>query len=119
VLDRRHRVRQSARVLDNAAETLLLDTAVPRFALKALHDLGTRHVLLEGGPTLAGAFIEARCVDEVIAYIAPKLLGTGQSALGDAGIGTIADALTLEVDTVSRIGGDVKIVARPVWSEGV
>ncbi len=119
VLDRRHRVRQSARVLDNAAETLLLDTAVPRFALKALHDLGTRHVLLEGGPTLAGAFIEARCVDEVIAYIAPKLLGSGQSALGDAGIGTIADALTLEVDTVSRIGGDVKIVARPVWSEGV
>jgi diaminohydroxyphosphoribosylaminopyrimidine deaminase/5-amino-6-(5-phosphoribosylamino)uracil reductase len=85
----------------------------------ALYDRGCRRVLLEGGPTLAGAFIEARCVDEVIAYIAPKLLGTGQSALGDAGIGTIADALTLEVDTVSRIGGDVKIVARPVWSEGV
>src|SRR6185437_5794672 len=67
VLDRRHRVAQSARVLDNAASTLVLDTAVPRFALKALHDQGVRHVLLQGGPTLAGAFIEARCVDEVIA----------------------------------------------------
>ena len=118
VLDRRHRVPQSAQVLDNAAETLLLDTAVPRFALKALHDRGVRHVLLEGGPTLAGAFIEAHCVDEVIAYIAPKLLGTGASALGQAGIGTIADAVTLEVDTVSRLGNDVKIVARPIWSQG-
>ncbi len=118
VLDRRHRVPQNARVLDNAAETLLLDTAVPRFALKALHDRGVRHVLLEGGPTLAGAFIEARCVDEVIAYVAPRLLGTGPSALGHAGIGTIADAVTLEVDTVSRLDSDVKIVARPVWSQG-
>lgn len=118
VLDRRHRVRQNARVLDNAAETLLLDTAVPRFALKALHDRGVRHVLLEGGPILAGAFVEARCVDEVIAYVAPKLLGAGPSALGDAGIGTVADAITLEVDTVSRVGSDVKIVARPVWAEG-
>jgi len=118
VLDRRHRVRQSARVLDSAAETLLLDTAVPRFALKALHDRGVRHVLLEGGPTLAGAFVEARCVDEVIAYLAPKLLGGGPSALGDAGIVTIADAITLDVETVTRVGSDVKIVARPVWAEG-
>jgi len=118
VLDRRHRVHQSAQVLDNAAETLLLDTAVPRFALKALHDRGVRHVLLEGGPTLAGAFVEARCVDEVIAYVAPKLLGAGPSALGDAGISTIADAISLDVDTVTRVGGDVKIVARPIWSEG-
>jgi diaminohydroxyphosphoribosylaminopyrimidine deaminase / 5-amino-6-(5-phosphoribosylamino)uracil reductase len=118
VLDRRHRVHQNARVMDNAAETLLLDTAVPRFALKALHDRGVRHVLLEGGPTLAGAFVEARCVDEVIAYLAPKLLGAGPAALGDAGISTIAEAITLEVDSVTRVGGDVKIVARPVWAEG-
>ena len=72
-------------MLDDAAETLVLDTAVPRFALKALYDRGVRHVLLEGGPTLAGAFVEARCVDEVVAYLAPKLLGAGPAALGDAG----------------------------------
>lgn len=117
VLDRRHRVPFDARVLDNAAETLLLDTAVPRFALKALYDRGVRHVLLEGGPTLAGAFVEARCVDEVIAYLAPLLLGAGPAALGDAGISTIADALTLDVESVSRFGDDVKVVARPVWAE--
>jgi diaminohydroxyphosphoribosylaminopyrimidine deaminase/5-amino-6-(5-phosphoribosylamino)uracil reductase len=116
VLDRRHRAPQDARIFDAAAETVTLDTAVPRFALKALFDRGVRHVLLEGGPTLAGAFVEARCVDEVVAYLAPTLLGSGPSALGDAGIGTLADAVTLDVETVTRVGPDVKIVARPVWS---
>jgi diaminohydroxyphosphoribosylaminopyrimidine deaminase/5-amino-6-(5-phosphoribosylamino)uracil reductase len=83
-----------------------------------LYDRGIRHVLLEGGPTLAGAFVEARCVDEVIAYLAPKLLGSGPAALGDAGIGSINEAVTLDVDTVTRVGDDVKIVARPLWPEG-
>ena len=103
-------------MLDNAAPTLLLDTAVPRFALKALFDRGVRHVLLEGGPTLAGAFIEARCVDEVIAYLAPTLLGDGPSALGHAGVGSLDEAVTLDVDSVTRLGEDIKVVARPVWA---
>jgi diaminohydroxyphosphoribosylaminopyrimidine deaminase/5-amino-6-(5-phosphoribosylamino)uracil reductase len=115
VLDRRHRTPQTASVLDSSSETLLLDTAVPRFALKALYDRGVRHVLLEGGPTLAGAFVEARCIDEVIAYLAPTLLGAGPVALGDAGIASLAEAVTLDVDTVTRLGSDVKIVARPIW----
>lgn len=114
VLDRRHRVPDDARVLDGAAETVVLDTAVPQFALKALYDRGVRHVLVEGGPTLAGAFVEARCVDEVVAYLAPALLGAGPAALGDAGIGTLADALMLEIESVSRLGEDIKVVGRPI-----
>jgi diaminohydroxyphosphoribosylaminopyrimidine deaminase/5-amino-6-(5-phosphoribosylamino)uracil reductase len=117
VLDRRHRLPQDARVLDNSAETLVLDVAAPRFAMKALFDRGVRHILLEGGPTVAGAFLEARCVDEVVAYLAPKLLGDGLHALGDAGIHTIDQAVTLDVADVTRIGDDVKIVGRPVWPE--
>jgi diaminohydroxyphosphoribosylaminopyrimidine deaminase/5-amino-6-(5-phosphoribosylamino)uracil reductase len=117
VLDRRHRVPDDARVLDSAAETVVLDTAVPQFALKALYDRGVRHVLLEGGPTLAGAFVEARCVDEVVAYLAPALLGAGPAALGDAGIGTLADALMLEIESVSRLGEDIKVVGRPRWTD--
>ncbi|MFN2560246.1 MAG: bifunctional diaminohydroxyphosphoribosylaminopyrimidine deaminase/5-amino-6-(5-phosphoribosylamino)uracil reductase RibD [Jatrophihabitans sp.] len=117
VLDRRHRVPDEARILDAAAETVVLDTAAPQFALKALYDRGVRHVLLEGGPTLAGAFIEARCVDEVIAYLAPMLLGSGPAALGDAGIGTLTDAATLEIESVIRLGDDIKVVGRPRWAE--
>jgi diaminohydroxyphosphoribosylaminopyrimidine deaminase/5-amino-6-(5-phosphoribosylamino)uracil reductase len=118
VVDRRHRIHEDARVFDDSAETLVLDTAVPRFALKALHDRGVRHVLLEGGPTLAGGFVEARCVDEIICYLAPKLLGAGPSALGDAGIATIADALELAIEDVTPVGDDIRITARPVWGGG-
>jgi diaminohydroxyphosphoribosylaminopyrimidine deaminase / 5-amino-6-(5-phosphoribosylamino)uracil reductase len=113
VLDRRHRVRHDAQVFDEAAETIVLDTAVPRFALKALYDRGVRHVLLEGGPTLAGAFLEANLVDEVVCYLGPKLLGAGSPALGDAGITRIADAVTLDVMDVTRLGDDVRIIGRP------
>lgn len=113
ILDRRHRVMPDARVFDQSAETLVLDTAAPQFALKALYDRGARHVLLEGGPTLAGAFVEARCVDEVVGYLAPLLLGAGPAALGDAGIGTLAEAVTLDIESVTRLGDDVKLVARP------
>jgi diaminohydroxyphosphoribosylaminopyrimidine deaminase/5-amino-6-(5-phosphoribosylamino)uracil reductase len=104
-------------VLDDAGETLLLDTAAPQFALKGLYDRGVRHVLLEGGPTLAGAFVEARCVDEIVAYVAPVLLGSGLAALGDAGIGTLADAARLEIESISRLGADIKVVARTGWAE--
>ena len=117
VLDRRHRVPEDARVFDDAAETLALDTAAPQFALKGLYDRGVRHVLLEGGPTLAGAFVEARCVDEVVAYLAPLLLGAGPNALADAGIGTLADAASLDIESVTRLGPDIKVVARAHWGD--
>ncbi|HEX2903117.1 MAG TPA: bifunctional diaminohydroxyphosphoribosylaminopyrimidine deaminase/5-amino-6-(5-phosphoribosylamino)uracil reductase RibD [Jatrophihabitans sp.] len=113
LLDRRHRVPPTAQIFDEAAETLVLDTAVPRFALKALFDRGVRHLLLEGGPTLAGAFLEAELIDEVVAYLAPKLLGAGRSVLEDAGITTMSEAVSLDVLEVSRFGDDLKLIGRP------
>ncbi len=80
------------RVLDAAAETVHLRTRDPHAALAALHARERRHVFLEGGPTLAGAFLRAGLVDEVVAYLAPALLGAGRSAVADLGITTMADA---------------------------
>ena len=92
------------RVLDDAAETVHLRTRDPHAALAELHARGRRHVFLEGGPTLAGAFLRAGLVDEVVAYVAPMLLGSGRSAVGDLGIATIADALHLDVTDVATVG---------------
>lgn len=114
VLDRRGRVPKTARVCDAAAETLLLDSPDPSTALTALYDRNVRHLLLEGGATLAGAFVRAGLVDRVIAYVAPALLGAGRAALKDAGIATIGDALRLRLDDVTRIGRDVRLTARPM-----
>ena len=60
--------------------------------MTALYARGVRGALLEGGPTLAGAFLAGGLVDEVVGYLAPKLLGAGPAALGPAGVATLSDA---------------------------
>jgi len=93
------------RLQDGAAETLSLRTHDPRTALSELFAQGRRHVFLEGGPTLAAAFVRAGLVDEVVAYLAPVLLGSGRAAVADLGIATIAEALRLTVTDVTILGG--------------
>lgn len=92
---------QDRRVFDAAADTVQLRTRDPEAALKELFARDRQHVLLEGGPTLAAAFVSAGLVDEVVCYVAPMLLGSGTAALGDLGITTIADALHLPVTDVT------------------
>jgi diaminohydroxyphosphoribosylaminopyrimidine deaminase/5-amino-6-(5-phosphoribosylamino)uracil reductase len=100
----RRAVPAGRRVLDDAAETVLLATRDPHEALVALFGRDRRHVLLEGGPTLAAAFVSAGLVDEIVAYVAPMLLGSGLPAVGDLGIATIGDALHLDVQDVTTVG---------------
>lgn len=122
VVDTEGRTPERARVLDGAAPTWVATAAelgrgqdgrVDLVALASvLHGRGVQSVLLEGGPTLAGAMLRAGLVDRVVGYVAPALLGAGPAALADAGIGTIADALRLELDDVTRVGPDVRFTAR-------
>ena len=93
------------RILNDRAETVHLRTREPHEALARLHELDRQHVFLEGGPTLARAFLAAGLVDEVVTYIAPMLLGAGTSAVADLGITTIADALHLHVSDVTVLQG--------------
>jgi diaminohydroxyphosphoribosylaminopyrimidine deaminase / 5-amino-6-(5-phosphoribosylamino)uracil reductase len=101
----------AARVLDDTAETIQLRTRDPCEALHALHVQDKQHVLLEGGPRLAGAFVAAGLVDRVVAYVAPVVIGDGPAAVLGAGVATIAQAHRFCVDTVTRIGPDIRIVA--------
>jgi diaminohydroxyphosphoribosylaminopyrimidine deaminase/5-amino-6-(5-phosphoribosylamino)uracil reductase len=93
------------RVLNADAETLHLRTRDPDAALASLHALERRHVFLEGGPTLAAAFLRAGLVDEVVVYVSPMLLGAGRSAVADLGITTIGDALRPRVVDVAVLDG--------------
>lgn len=85
----------------------------PHEVLRVLHGREVRHVLVEGGPTLAAAFLRAGLVDEVHAYVAPVLLGAGRPALADLGVTTIAGALRLTPREVVHLGPDVLVVATP------
>ncbi|WP_338748401.1 bifunctional diaminohydroxyphosphoribosylaminopyrimidine deaminase/5-amino-6-(5-phosphoribosylamino)uracil reductase RibD [Janibacter alittae] len=135
VLDSGAGISLTARVLDEAAPTLVVVAddattdhliaadidvvAVPRTdagldlaaVLAALHERGIRSVLLEGGAHLAGSFVAADLVDEVVAHLAPALLGDGRPVLQGAGITTITEALRLTTTDVTRLGDDVAITA--------
>jgi diaminohydroxyphosphoribosylaminopyrimidine deaminase/5-amino-6-(5-phosphoribosylamino)uracil reductase len=100
-----------ARVLDEEASTLVLTTHDLPWALEQLGKRGIHHALLEGGPTLASAFLGAGMVDELIAYLAPALLGAGRGAVGDLGIDTIVNARRLRISEAVLVGGDLRITA--------
>jgi diaminohydroxyphosphoribosylaminopyrimidine deaminase/5-amino-6-(5-phosphoribosylamino)uracil reductase len=121
VVDSTGRTPERARVRDVAAPTWIVSThevgAGPdgrvdlSALLAALFGRGIRSVLLEGGPTLAGSFLAAGLVDQVIGYVAPKLLGAGPAALLEAGVSTIDDALELDLTDIAQIGSDLRFIA--------
>ena len=80
---------------------------------RVLWEQGSRDVWLEGGPTLAAALLRAGVVDEVVAYLAPTLLGAGASIVADLGITGIEDATRFNLVDVAVIGRDIRVVARP------
>jgi diaminohydroxyphosphoribosylaminopyrimidine deaminase/5-amino-6-(5-phosphoribosylamino)uracil reductase len=118
VVDRRGRLPRTARVLDEAAPTHVSRAATPAELLAELFDRDVRRVLLEGGPTLAAAFLREGLVDEAIVHLAPALLGAGPSLVGDLGISTMARALSFSIADLIPMGGDVQIRLRPTRHTG-
>ncbi len=86
--------------------------------LGELRDLGVQRLFVEGGPTIASAFLRLGLVDEVLVYLAPTLLGGDRLALRDLGIETIAAQRRLAVTSLERLDEDLLIVATPRFDSG-
>ena len=82
--------------------------------LADLYGRDIRRVFVEGGPTLASAFIEAGLADEYLVYLAPTLIGGPTLAITDLGISTIADQRRLTITGLDRLGDDIVITARSI-----
>jgi diaminohydroxyphosphoribosylaminopyrimidine deaminase/5-amino-6-(5-phosphoribosylamino)uracil reductase len=74
--------------------------------LRSLAGEGVQSLLLEGGPTLATAFLRAGFVDKLLVFVAPVLSGEGPRFLGD-----LAEQVELSHLTATQIGADVLIEA--------
>lgn len=85
-----------------------------RAGLDALGVRGVASLLLEGGPRLAGAFLDAAEIDEVRAFVAPILAGGrhDRTVLEGGGVDSIADAPRAVAVEVERVGDDALIRAR-------
>ena len=100
-----------ANVLNDDSRTMVIRTHDPEEVLKALAD--RTDILLEGGPTLAGAFLRAGAIDRILAYVAPILLGGPISAVDDVGVPSIARALRWRFDGTERVGPDLLLSLVP------
>ncbi|RGE21898.1 bifunctional diaminohydroxyphosphoribosylaminopyrimidine deaminase/5-amino-6-(5-phosphoribosylamino)uracil reductase RibD [Leucobacter sp. wl10] len=93
------------------AEPLRFDGDDLAADLERLYALGFRRLFVEGGPTVASAFIAADLADEVLVYLAPALLGGPRTALGDIGVAGMDGIKRLRVSRTAQLGADLLIEA--------
>lgn len=120
----RRELPKGARVFDAAAPSVHLRTHDVEAVLQAVRDRGVHGVWLEGGPALAAAFLEAGLIDEVVAYLAPALLGRGARASGDFGATSMPHLRRFDLIDVTPLASpaqghgpaqtDVRLTMRPV-----
>ncbi len=117
VVDTRGRTPVDAKVRNADAATLIATAAgyggVDRVDLSALlaglYRQGRRHVLLEGGPRLSAAMLDAGLVDEIVVYVAPLIFGAGRAMLEGGSVATLVDAHRAQLRSVDRFGPDVRL----------
>lgn len=98
-------------LFDDSAPTVHLRTRDPQVVLSALLERGVQHVLVEGGPTVVAAFLNAGLVDRVMWFIAPVLLGAGPISLPP-----LAAERNVVVEDVFTVQDDVVVIGSIVTS---
>lgn len=96
-----------------------IPTHDPAVVLAELYARGVRHVMVEGGGTVAGAFLRAGLADELVAYTAPALLGAGTAAFAGLGIASMARIQRWRWDPAGGgaavpVGPDLRLHLEPI-----
>jgi diaminohydroxyphosphoribosylaminopyrimidine deaminase/5-amino-6-(5-phosphoribosylamino)uracil reductase len=81
--------------------------------LRELANRECNEVLVEAGATLAGSFLRRGLLDEILVYMAPKLLGSSARPLFDLPLNTMAAALPLKIRDMRAVGDDWRITVVP------
>ncbi len=106
------------RLADAGCEVFVCDGLTPAARLDALlSELGRRrltNVLVEGGSQLLGSLLDAREIDEVHVFMAPKILGgaTAATPMAGAGIADLSESLQIEGPKMQQLGEDVYVHGR-------
>src|SRR5699024_8664558 len=82
--------------------------------LKYVGNRDVMSIFVEGGAAIHGSFLQTGYFNEYICYIAPKLLGgeDAKTTITGAGVAYMTDAVSLEITTVTKVGEDIKVIAR-------
>ncbi len=80
-----------------------------RSALIEIGKLNISSLIVEGGSILLSNFIKSNLYDDVILFIAPKILGSGIDSFGDLGIKSIQKSNRLKIDSLEKVGDDIMV----------
>lgn len=95
-------------VIPNAAGKTDLPQVLAELARRGINEL---HV--EAGTRLNGSLLREGCVDELLVYLAPSLVGdTGQGMFGLPEFTDLSQMISLSIRDVSRVGEDIRVIAR-------
>jgi diaminohydroxyphosphoribosylaminopyrimidine deaminase/5-amino-6-(5-phosphoribosylamino)uracil reductase len=126
ILDRRAKLNPDLKLFQSEPQPLIVaehgDIAPQlnrhqRIDLKPLlhtlaNDYNLNHLWVEAGATLASSFIRQGFVDELIIYLAPKIMGSdGRGLLGALGLESMSDVIDLDIQDMRMVGQDIRIVA--------
>lgn len=83
--------------------------------LKVIGEKGVASLFVEGGSEVHGSFLKERAFQQVITYIAPKLIGGKQAptSFGGTGIEKIEEAVSLKMTEVEMVGDCLRVIAEP------
>ncbi|OBT16842.1 riboflavin biosynthesis protein RibD [Vibrio sp. UCD-FRSSP16_10] len=125
ILDRQRNLTQDLRLFNTSGEVLVMpeqqaqsassknsgvDLAELLVNLASQHNIN--HIWVEAGATLAASFIEQQLVDELIVYLAPKIMGTdGRGLVNLLGLTDMQQAVELQIEQLTQVGPDIKLVA--------
>jgi diaminohydroxyphosphoribosylaminopyrimidine deaminase/5-amino-6-(5-phosphoribosylamino)uracil reductase len=128
ILDRQQKLHQNVSLFQTSGNIEVVDPKSPYFQLnsagqvdiphvfdKLAEKLGIQHIRVEAGATLAASLIEQDLVDELIVYLAPKLMGSdGRGLVHILGLTSMQQAIDLEINDVRMVGPDIRITAKVI-----
>ena len=138
VLDSTLRLPMTAQVFNDEAATVVLTTSASReerravlrdlavgvhvvdagprgvdlaSALRTLRELGVGSLLVEGGARVITSFFAEKLVDRLVVGIAPTIMGKGVEAVGDLGVASVSESVSLTNRCVHQAGSDLLVAA--------
>lgn len=126
ILDRQERLTPNLKLYHTSGECLVvsahgdvtmelndqqqIDLKTTLACLAQQHNIN--HLWVEAGATLASSLIREQLVDELVLYLAPKIMGSdSRGLLGAMGLESMTDVIELNINDVRQVGQDIRIVA--------
>lgn len=79
----------------------------------AMNNRQINEVLVESGPTLTASFLSEMLIDEIVWYVAPKVLGADAKPVFDLSFDSLVDTMQMSITSLKSCGPDIKLVLNP------